>query len=85
MLLLRVQQGLVVAGTSSELGSGFSGWLVDVRRNRCGAVLSPQQAVDGDVIGAALPKSSLAARLRHGVAVVNLGAGELLQVRVPWG
>ncbi|MDY0891781.1 FtsK/SpoIIIE domain-containing protein [Frigoribacterium sp. CFBP9030] len=78
-------QGLVVAGTSSELGSGFSGWLVDVRRNRCGAVLSPQQAVDGDVIGAALPKSSLAARLRHGVAVVNLGAGELLQVRVPWG
>jgi S-DNA-T family DNA segregation ATPase FtsK/SpoIIIE len=78
-------QGVVVAGASTELATGFSGWLVDVRRNRCGAVLSPQTAVEGDVIGAALPKSSLSGRLRPGVAVVNLGSGELLQVRVPFG
>ena len=77
--------GVVVAGASAELATGFSGWLVDIRRNRCGAVLSPQTPVDGDVIGAVLPRSSLSGRLRPGVAVVHLGSGDLLQVRVPFG
>ncbi|GAA0963258.1 FtsK/SpoIIIE domain-containing protein [Frigoribacterium faeni] len=78
-------QGLVVAGSSAELATGFGGWVADIRRNRCGAVLSPQSAVDGDVVGAALPKSSLSSARRLGIAHVNVGAGEVVQVRVPFG
>ena len=46
--------GLIMAGTIDGLSGGFGGWHVDARRNRQGALLSPQGLGDGELIGAKL-------------------------------
>ena len=76
---------LLAGGTTSDLGTGFGGWLVELRRGRAGALLSPQLATEGDLIGARLPRSAVGDRVRPGTALVHLGDGELLQVQVPHG
>ena len=76
---------LLAGGTTSDLGTGFGGWLVELRRGRTGALLSPQLATEGDLIGARLPRSAVGDRVRPGTALVHLGDGELLQVQVPHG
>jgi S-DNA-T family DNA segregation ATPase FtsK/SpoIIIE len=76
-------QGLVAGGSASELALGFTGWHVDLRRGRCGALLSPQVPAEGDLIGAVVPRSSLSVRPRLGVAQVNVGDGVVQPVQVP--
>lgn len=76
---------LVVGGTTADLGAGFGGWLADVRRNRAGALLSPQSWTDGDLVGVRLPRSATQDRVRPGLALVHLGDGDLVQVQVPFG
>ncbi|WP_223269492.1 FtsK/SpoIIIE domain-containing protein [Frigoribacterium sp. ACAM 257] len=76
-------QGLVAGGSSSELALGFTGWHVDLRRGRCGALLSPQVPAEGDLIGAVVPRSSLSVRPRVGVAQVNVGDGVVQLAQVP--
>jgi S-DNA-T family DNA segregation ATPase FtsK/SpoIIIE len=73
----------VAAGSVSDLSVGFTGWHVDLRRGRCGALLSPQVPAEGDLIGGVLPRSSLSTRPRIGVAQVNLGDGVVQPVQVP--
>ncbi|WP_423922299.1 FtsK/SpoIIIE domain-containing protein [Frigoribacterium sp. 2-23] len=75
--------GVVVACTAGELGYGFGNWLMDIRRNRAGALLSPQTQQDGDTIGVRLPRSLVSDRVRPGLAYVNIGDGELTTVHVP--
>ena len=75
---------LVVGGTTADLGAGFGGWFADVRRNRAGALLSPQSFTEGDLIGVRLPRSAAQDRVRPGLALVHLGDGDLVQVQVPW-
>ncbi|HLR96393.1 MAG TPA: FtsK/SpoIIIE domain-containing protein [Jiangellaceae bacterium] len=75
--------GLVLGGNSADLGSGFSGWQVDAKKNRAGALLSPQAMTEGDLIGVRLPRSAYGGAVQPGRALVNFGSGELHTVQVP--
>ncbi|WP_277959132.1 FtsK/SpoIIIE domain-containing protein [Frigoribacterium faeni] len=77
-------RALVVAGTTGEVLSGWAGWQVDVRNNRCGAVLSPQLPNEGDQVGLRLTKSDLADRPTPGFALVDDGSGRAVRVQVPF-
>ncbi len=76
-------RGLVLGGDASEVCSGFTGWQVDVKKARAGALLSPQNLTDGDLIGAKLARSAVGGPVTPGRALVHLGDGELVTVQVP--
>jgi DNA segregation ATPase FtsK/SpoIIIE, S-DNA-T family len=75
-------QGLVLAGQTERLSAGFSGWFTDVRRNRQGALLSPQAVGDGELIGVRIPRSRLGASV-PGRVLFHLGDGTLHTLQVP--
>lgn len=75
--------GIVAAGTNEALQGGFNGWHVHLKRNRVGALLSPQAQSDGEVLGLRLPKGVSSPRLTPGTAYLHLGDGRVQQVRVP--
>ncbi|WP_051433408.1 FtsK/SpoIIIE domain-containing protein [Promicromonospora kroppenstedtii] len=77
------RRGLILGGDASEVASGFSGWQVDVKKSRRGALLSPQDRFDGDLVGASLPRSAVSTQVTPGKALVHLGSGELMTVLVP--
>lgn len=77
------QRGLVLAGDASEVAGGFSGWQVDAKKNRRGALLSPADRFDGDLVGASLPRSAVVSQVSPGKALVHLGSGDLMTVLVP--
>jgi S-DNA-T family DNA segregation ATPase FtsK/SpoIIIE len=77
------QLAVVYAGDPEDLGSGFSGWLVDARRSRRGALLSPQNRTDGDLVGLRLPRTAVGQPVRPGRALLHLGDGEPITVQVP--
>ena len=76
-------QGLVLAGDADDICTGFSGWQVDAKRSRQGALLSPQSAADGDLIGVRLPRSLVGGAVQPGRALVHLGDARLQAVAVP--
>ena len=76
-------QALVLAGDAEEVCGGFSGWQVDAKKGRRGALLSPQGTMNGELIGVRLPRSSVGGPVTPGRAMVHLGDGELLTVQVP--
>ncbi len=75
-------RGLVVAGQTDRLSSGFSGWHAEARRNRCGLLLKPQNMSDGELIGVKVPRSRLGAACA-GRAILHLADGVLRTVQVP--
>ncbi|WP_206323403.1 FtsK/SpoIIIE domain-containing protein [Streptomyces sp. HNM0574] len=75
-------RGLVIAGQTDRLASGYSGWHTEARRNRCGLLLKPQNMSDGELIGVKVPRSRLGAT-RPGRAILHLGDGVLRTVQVP--
>lgn len=79
----RFRRAVVLAGNSAEVAMGFSGWQVDVKKNRRGLLLSPQSPTDGDLVGARLGRSQLAARVSPGSGLLHLGDGQLIAVQVP--
>ncbi|GHD29610.1 FtsK/SpoIIIE domain-containing protein [Nocardiopsis kunsanensis] len=74
---------IIAAGGNEALQGGFNGWHVNLKRNRMGALLSPQAQADGEVLGIRLPKGVPAPRLDVGTAYLHLGDGRIQQVRVP--
>ncbi|WP_194915930.1 FtsK/SpoIIIE domain-containing protein [Catenulispora rubra] len=76
-------QALVLAGSAEDLNSGFSGWHVDARRGRRGALMSPQSPMDGDLIGVRLNRSQVGGQVQAGRALLHLGDGEMRTVQVP--
>ena len=77
------RRGLILGGDASEVAGGFSGWQVDVKKSRRGALLSPQDRFDGDLVGASLARSAVSTQVSPGKALVHLGSGELMTVLVP--
>ncbi|WP_369374190.1 FtsK/SpoIIIE domain-containing protein [Promicromonospora sp. Populi] len=77
------QRGLIIGGDASEVAKGFSGWQVDVKKSRRGALLSPSDRFDGDLVGASLSRSAVATQVTPGKAMVHLGSGELTTLLVP--
>ncbi len=78
------RRAIVLGGDSAEVGSGFSGWQVDVK-GRQGVLISPQGITDGELVGVRVPRSSLGAAAAPGRIMANLGDGVLrtLQAAVP--
>ena len=77
-------QGLVIAGGADDLCTGFSGWQIDVKKSRQGALLSPQGTTDGDLIGVRLPRSVVGGPVVPGRALLHLGDTVLHTVQVPF-
>ncbi|SCF06468.1 FtsK/SpoIIIE domain-containing protein [Micromonospora chokoriensis] len=74
--------GLIMGGSIDGLSGGFGGWHVDARRNRQGALLSPQGLGDGELIGVKLSRSQLGGG-RPGRVHAHFGDGKLHLVQVP--
>lgn len=74
---------VVVAGGITELGSGFSGWITEARKGRKGLLLSPQEALQADVFGGRVARTSLVARVQAGRGVLFPGNGDQVGVQVP--
>lgn len=77
------RRGVILGGDVASVAAGFSGWQADVKKNRRGALLSPPNMSDGDLVGVRLSRSQLAARVVPGAALVHLGSGSLLTAQIP--
>ena len=75
--------GIILGGDSSQVAGGFSGWQVEIRKNRSGLLLSPQTISDGDLVGARLSRSSLSSGVQPGRGLANLGDGEMTLLQLP--
>ena len=79
------RRALLVAGTASDLSGGFTGWHAEARKGRTGALLSPQGASEGELVGVRLPRSAVVEQVKPGKALLHLGDGMLITVTVPFG
>jgi len=77
------RRALVLGGNANGLCAGFSGWQVEAKKNRRGALLSPQATLDGDLVGVRVTRSMVSSRVTPGRALVHLGSGEPMTVQVP--
>jgi DNA segregation ATPase FtsK/SpoIIIE, S-DNA-T family len=73
---------IVLGGDSSDIGSGFSGWQVEMK-GRQGVLISPTGITDGELIGVRVPRSSLGTQTTLGRVFAHLGDGELRTIQVP--
>ncbi|UGQ10370.1 cell division protein FtsK [Yinghuangia sp. ASG 101] len=80
---LRPDVGLILAGDADSICVGFSGWQVEAKKARRGLVLSPQNTMDGDLIGVRLPRAFVGHPVQPGRGVLHLGDGEQVVVQVP--
>ncbi|WP_239144985.1 FtsK/SpoIIIE domain-containing protein [Actinoplanes couchii] len=85
--LIRTASGksraVIIAGEISSVALGFSGWQVEVKKNRRGALLSPPTLSAGDLVGVRLTRAAIADKVVPGVARVHLGDGTLQAVQIP--
>ncbi|MDG4834708.1 FtsK/SpoIIIE domain-containing protein [Solwaraspora sp. WMMD1047] len=77
------RRAVVIAGEIASVAMGFSGWQVEIKKNRRGALLSPPTLGAGDLVGVRLTRAGLVDRVVPGVARVHLGDGELQTVQIP--
>ena len=75
-------RAIVLGGDSAEVGSGFSGWQVEMK-GRQGVLIAPSGITDGELVGLRVPRSSLGAQSQPGRVIANLGDGELRTIQVP--
>jgi S-DNA-T family DNA segregation ATPase FtsK/SpoIIIE len=75
-------RAMVVGGDIGEIGSGFSGWQVEMK-GRQGVLISPQSVADGELVGVRLSRSSIGAQQQAGRVLANLGDGVLRTIQVP--
>lgn len=78
------QVGLVIAGDTTSLSKGFTGWLVDMKKNRSGLLFAPQALTDGDVTGIRLQRSDLqiVQPIGRGYFTSDQGLAQLVQLAV---
>ena len=60
------RRGVVIGGDIESVAMGFSGWQVDIKKNRRGALLSAPNLGDGDLVGARLSRSQARHPRRRG-------------------
>ncbi|MGL5857619.1 MAG: FtsK/SpoIIIE domain-containing protein [Angustibacter sp.] len=75
---------VVVAGQTTDLSAGLSGWLHEARRGRQGLLLSPTTLMDAEVVSTRLTRSQLASRVVPGRGLLVRQGREPLAVQVPW-
>ena len=76
-------QAVILAGSSSEICTGFSGWQVDAKRARHGLLLSRRDLGDGELIGARLPRSAVGGSMIAGRGLLHCADGDLVTIQVP--
>ncbi|CAN5161999.1 FtsK/SpoIIIE domain-containing protein [soil metagenome] len=76
-------QGLILGGMLGEVASGLTGWQVEMKRGRRGALLSPSSTTDGEILGTRLPRSAVSDQVQPGRALIHLGSGDIVSVQVP--
>ena len=74
---------VLLAGSTTEVGAGYSGWIYEARKTRQGLLMSPQGMADGDIFGARLLRSSLMPRVHPGRGLLIDPGGGQLMVQVP--
>ncbi|GAB2899327.1 FtsK/SpoIIIE domain-containing protein [Streptomyces mayteni] len=74
---------LILGGDEADLGSGFSGWQVDVKKARRGVLLSPSSHRVGELIGVKLPRSAAVEQPTPGKGILHLGDGTPFTVTTP--
>ena len=74
---------VVIAGNIAEVCSGFMGWQIDIKKNRSGVLLSPQELTDGELVGVRLPRSMIGGQIQPGRALMHLGDGDIVSLQVP--
>jgi DNA segregation ATPase FtsK/SpoIIIE, S-DNA-T family len=81
---LRAEPGqgayVLAAGNSEDLQNTYRGFTVGLRRSRCGLLLNPQSTLDGDLVGARLPRQLSPAR--HAGRALLAVRGDLTPVQV---
>jgi S-DNA-T family DNA segregation ATPase FtsK/SpoIIIE len=73
----------VAAGRNDGIRSGYSHWTRPLRRAKVGVLLRPDVDLDGDILGAALPRRALVAMVTGRGYVACAGEAELVQVVLP--
>jgi DNA segregation ATPase FtsK/SpoIIIE, S-DNA-T family len=73
----------VVAGDTESLGKGFTGWLIEVRKNRQGILFRPEAMTDGDVVGTRLKRSDVGVDLPLGRGHFQSATGTLAMIQTP--
>ncbi len=71
---------VLAAGNSEDLQSTYRGFTLELRRSRCGLLLNPQSVLDGELVGARLPRHLNGSR-QPGRALLAV-RGELTPVQV---
>lgn len=74
---------VLAAGNAESLSLSLAGWVGQVKRNRSGMLLSPQNLADGEVIGVKLTRGLVGGAPRPGRGLLHLGDGTLRSVQVP--
>jgi S-DNA-T family DNA segregation ATPase FtsK/SpoIIIE len=75
--------GVLAAGNAESLSLSLAGWMGQVKRNRTGRLLSPQNLADGEVIGVRLTRGVVGQAPQPGRGLLHLGDGTPLTVQVP--
>ncbi|MFF3752465.1 FtsK/SpoIIIE domain-containing protein [Streptomyces sp. NPDC002018] len=75
--------GVLAAGNAESLSLSLAGWMGQVKRNRTGMLLSPQNLADGEVIGVKLTRGVVGRAPQPGRGLLHLGDGALRSVQVP--
>ncbi|WP_329459418.1 FtsK/SpoIIIE domain-containing protein [Streptomyces sp. NBC_01497] len=75
--------GVLAAGNAESLSLGLAGWIGQVKRNRTGMLLSPQNLGDGEVIGTKLTRGLIGQAPVPGRGILHPGDGTLRAVQVP--
>lgn len=70
---------LIAAGRADTLRSAYGHWTKQVRRSRSGVLLRPDTDLDGDLLGARLPRRAPVAVTVARGWLVNDGGAELIQ------
>jgi S-DNA-T family DNA segregation ATPase FtsK/SpoIIIE len=74
---------VVAAGRPDILRSSYGHWTAAVRRSRLGLLLQPDPDLDGDLLGATLPRRrAMAARPGRGYLVID-GQPQVVQLAQP--
>ncbi len=73
----------LVGGSTTDLSSGYSGWLFEARKCRQGLLLSPQQPGDADVVNLRLPRSAVSGKVIPGRGLLVVPTGSYTAVQVP--
>jgi len=77
------QRALVVAGTTSEMVSGYRGFIVEARKTKSGLLINPEHPMEGDLLGIKPPRSAVGPAPKGRGLLVNRGSYLPVQVPLP--